>query len=225
MAISPLPTPPSREDPANFATRADSFLGALPTFQSEANALQVDVNTRQTTASTAATTATTQAGIATTQAGVATTQAGIAQAQVALATTQAGIATTQANNASASFDLFDDRMLGAKANDPTVDNDGNPLLVGALYFSTTVNRMKVFDGTSWQLAYVPAGDFVTGAASSQTNAMVLHAGTTGKLVKQGSVGTSGQYLQSNGAGVAPTWITPPVPVIPTDNALLYYFMG
>lgn len=205
MPISPLPTPPSREDPTNFATRADAFLGALPTFQSEANALQTDVNSKQTTASTAATTATTQAGIATTQAGIATTQAGIAQAQVALATTQAGIATTQANNASASFDLFDDRMLGAKASDPTVDNDGNPLLTGALYFSTTVNRMKVYDGTAWQLAYVPAGDFVTGAASSATNAMVLFDGTTGKLVKQGSVGTVGQVLVSNGPNNVPTF--------------------
>lgn len=218
MAISPLPTPPSREDPTNFATRADAFLGALPTFQSEANALQTDVNSKQTTASTAATTATTQAGIATTQAGIATTQAGIA-------TTQAGIATSSASSASASWDLFDDRMLGAKSSDPTVDNDGNPILTGALYFSTTVNRMKVYDGSNWTLAYVPAGDFVTGAASSQTNTIVLFDGTTGKLVKQASVGTSGQYLQSNGAGVAPSWITPPVPEIPQDNALLYYFMG
>jgi hypothetical protein len=36
--ISTLPTPPSRQDPANFATEADAFLGALPTFQSQVNA-------------------------------------------------------------------------------------------------------------------------------------------------------------------------------------------
>ncbi len=37
--ISALPTPPSRaDDPTNFSTKADAFLGALPTFQSEANA-------------------------------------------------------------------------------------------------------------------------------------------------------------------------------------------
>lgn len=36
--IAPLPSPPSRQDPANFATEADAFLGALPTFQSEVNA-------------------------------------------------------------------------------------------------------------------------------------------------------------------------------------------
>lgn len=44
MAITPLPTPPSRDDPTNFATEADAFLGALPDFATEANALAVDVN-------------------------------------------------------------------------------------------------------------------------------------------------------------------------------------
>jgi hypothetical protein len=37
--ITALPTPPSRSDSANFATRGDAFLGALPTFRSEANAI------------------------------------------------------------------------------------------------------------------------------------------------------------------------------------------
>lgn len=41
--ITPLPTPPLRSDPANFATRGDSFLAALPTFQVEANALSAEV--------------------------------------------------------------------------------------------------------------------------------------------------------------------------------------
>lgn len=44
MAITPLPTPPSRSDPTNFATRADAFMTALPTFATEANALAVAVN-------------------------------------------------------------------------------------------------------------------------------------------------------------------------------------
>jgi hypothetical protein len=38
-AITALPTAPSRADPANFATRADAFLGQLPTFGTQANAL------------------------------------------------------------------------------------------------------------------------------------------------------------------------------------------
>jgi len=95
MAITPLPTPPSRDDPTNFATRADAFLGALPDFATEANALQVDVNAKQVTATTQAGIATTQAGIATTQAGIATTQAGLAADQVVLAAAQVDLAEDQ----------------------------------------------------------------------------------------------------------------------------------
>lgn len=68
MTITALPTPPSRENPATFSPRTDAFLGALPTFATEANALASAVNA-------AAGTATTQAGIATTQAGIATAKA------------------------------------------------------------------------------------------------------------------------------------------------------
>lgn len=37
--FTPLPTPPSAADPANFDPRGDAFLGALPTNQTEMNAL------------------------------------------------------------------------------------------------------------------------------------------------------------------------------------------
>jgi hypothetical protein len=174
MAITALPTPPSRSDPANFADRGDAFLGALPTFQSEANALATDVTTKQGIASAAADTATTQAGIATTQAGIATTQVGLAEAQVdlaeaqvAIATTQAGNALTSANNAAASFDSFDDRYLGAKTSDPTLDNDGNALLTGALYFNSVAGEMRVYSGSAWLASYLPEASYVD-LNSSQT---------------------------------------------------------
>lgn len=57
MPITALPTPPTRQDPSNFAERADEFLGALPTFATEANALQTDVNLKQTQAANSATAA------------------------------------------------------------------------------------------------------------------------------------------------------------------------
>lgn len=65
MAITALPTPPSRADAANFADRGDAFLGALPAFQSEANALATDVNAKQVIASNAAVTASAAAAAAT----------------------------------------------------------------------------------------------------------------------------------------------------------------
>lgn len=54
--------------------------------------------------------------------------------------------------AAASFDSFDDRYLGAKSVAPTVDNDGNVLLVGAKYFNSTENKMYVRNSSNaWQL--------------------------------------------------------------------------
>ncbi|MNU74779.1 hypothetical protein D3C71_642890 [compost metagenome] len=44
MAITALPNPPSRSDPANFPERADAFMAALPRFATEANTLQAQVN-------------------------------------------------------------------------------------------------------------------------------------------------------------------------------------
>lgn len=43
--ITALPTPPSTADLVNFDTRADSFLGALPVFVTEANAQATELNT------------------------------------------------------------------------------------------------------------------------------------------------------------------------------------
>ena len=54
-----------------------------------------------------------------------------------------------AAKAEASFDSFDDRYLGSKATDPTVDNDGDALITGALYFDSTNGVMKVYNGTEW----------------------------------------------------------------------------
>jgi len=72
-----------------------------------------------------------------------------AAASATAAATSATNAGTSETNAAASFDSFDDIYLGAKASDPTLDNDGNALATGALYFNTTSNEMKVYDGASW----------------------------------------------------------------------------
>lgn len=48
MAITALPTPPSRTDPTNFATRADAFMSALPQFVIDANATAQAMNLNST---------------------------------------------------------------------------------------------------------------------------------------------------------------------------------
>lgn len=64
MAITPLPTPVPNSTMSEgvFDEAADNFLGALPDFATEANALASDVNAKASTATGAASTATTKAG-------------------------------------------------------------------------------------------------------------------------------------------------------------------
>ena len=58
-------------------------------------------------------------------------------------------AAASATAAAAALDSFDDRYLGAKSSAPSVDNDGNALLTGALYWNTVTNVMFVWSGSAW----------------------------------------------------------------------------
>ena len=72
-----------------------------------------------------------------------------ATAQAVIATAQAVASAASAAASEAAYDSFDDRYLGAKASDPTVDNDGDPLIVGALYWNSTANNMRAWSGSAW----------------------------------------------------------------------------
>ena len=64
----------------------------------------------------------------------------------------AGSATAAAASAAAaaaSYDDFDDRYLGAKASAPSVDNDGNALIEGALYWNSVSDTMFAWTGSAW----------------------------------------------------------------------------
>jgi hypothetical protein len=106
---------------------------------------------------------TTAAGIAaniTTTAGISSnvsTVAGIAAnittnanniAAIQGASAAATLASNSAAAAAASFDSFDDKYLGAKASEPSVNNDGDALVAGNLYFLTGTG-MQVYDGANW----------------------------------------------------------------------------
>ena len=61
----------------------------------------------------------------------------------------AATASAAAASAAASYDSFDDRYLGAKASAPSVDNDGNALATGALYWNSVTAVMQVWSGSAW----------------------------------------------------------------------------
>ncbi len=51
--------------------------------------------------------------------------------------------------AEAALDSFDDRYLGAKLTPPSLDNDGNALITGAIYWNSVANAMYAWTGTEW----------------------------------------------------------------------------
>jgi hypothetical protein len=158
---------------------------------SEVNAATSATNSANS-ASASATSATNSANSASASATSATNSANSATTatnQATIATTQAGIATTQATNAAASatsaaaslaavnqvFDNFDDIYLGAKSADPTVDNDGNPLVVGQFYWSIPGNEIRFYNGTAWERPEYSATQSALAAAASAAAASTSEA--------------------------------------------------
>jgi len=103
--------------------------------------------------------------------------------------TVAGSATAAAASAAAAattYDNFDDRYLGAKSSAPTLDNDGNSLITGAIYWNTPGATMYAWTGSAWgsisssaeiyRYKFIATGGetSVSGAdASSQTLAYIV----------------------------------------------------
>ena len=213
----------------NAASSATSASGSATT-----------ATTKATAASTSATSAATSATTATTKAGEASTSATNAAASATTATTQASTATTQASAAAGSAtsaataktaaetaktaaetaqtaaelaaDNFDDTYLGAKASDPTLDNDGDALTAGDLYYNTTSSELKYYNGSAWTaiVTYTHpnhSGDVV----SSGDGAMTIQVDAV-DIAMLSATGTASGTTFLRGDN---TW------VVPTDTDTVY----
>lgn len=136
-------------------------------------------------------TADASADAAAASASAASTSASNASTSASNASTSASNASTSASNASsaqtaaesardatlAAYDSFDDRYLGSKTSDPTLDNDGNALVGGALYFNSVAGEMRIWTGSAWVAAYVSGTGFVAKSGDTMTGVLGLTAGT------------------------------------------------
>lgn len=163
----------SATEAASSAVAADASADAADI--SEANALTYSNNASDSAdaaegfADAAALSAAAADGSATAAAASETAAGGYATSASASATAAAN----SAASAASALDNFDDRYLGAKSSDPTVDNDGNALVTGALYFNTVSSIMRAYDGTEWVDAVSASQNSVKTyeyvAAAGQTN--------------------------------------------------------
>ena len=136
---------------ATSATSADDSATAAAASETNAASSASSASTSATNASNSATAAST--------------------AQTAAETAQTAAETAE-TNAAASYDSFDDRYLGAKSSAPTLDNDGDALLTGALYWNTTSNQLFIWDGSAWDPAAFSASGSVT-SFNTRTGAVTL----------------------------------------------------
>ena len=102
--------------------------------------------------------------------------------QANAASASATAAGSSATSAAAAYDSFDDRYLGSKTSDPTLDNDGNALLTGALYWNSTSSVMKVYSGSAWSAAYVPSSGYLALTGGTMTGAITFAAAQFGTNV-------------------------------------------
>jgi hypothetical protein len=142
---------------------------------------------------------------------------GAASSDAIDASASADAAAASATAAAASYDSFDDRYLGAKSTDPSVDNDGNALLTGAIYWNTASSVMKVWSGTAW-VSYNPAISYLLTAGGTMTGAITFASGQFGTNVNTflstpSSANLAAALTDETGSGAAvfatsPTLVTP-----------------
>jgi hypothetical protein len=65
------------------------------------------------------------------------------------ASNSANAANSARDAALAAADNFDDVYLGSKASDPTLDNDGDALTAGDLYYNSVGTVLKYYTGSAW----------------------------------------------------------------------------
>jgi len=207
-------------------TAAETAQTAAETAETNAETAETNAATSETNAATSATTATTQATTATTKASeAAASAAAAATSETNAATSASGAATsatsaaTSAANAAAAFDSFDDKYLGSKTGypgdgtGPTVDNDGNPLVEGALFFSADANEMRVYDGSNWIAAsssgsaslilyeFTATSGQTTFSGADDNGATLGYTALNIQVVMNGVILDPSDYTASNGTSV------------------------
>ena len=93
-------------------------------------------------------------------AAAAAASASSASSSASSASSSASSASSSASTASTALFNFRAQYLGPLASDPTVDGNGNPVTAGDLYFNTAANEVRVYNGSAWVAAYLPAAGYM-----------------------------------------------------------------
>ena len=177
---------------ASSATAAASSATSATSSASSATSSASTATTKASEASTSASTATTKASEAATSATAAATSATSAATSATASATSATAAASSATSAASSLSTFQGQYHGAASSDPSSGLDA-----GDLYFNTSTNQLKVYNGSAWQVAAVSASGLLTAAnnlsdlASAGTARTNLGLGTVATTAATAYVGQTG----------------------------------
>jgi hypothetical protein len=158
------------QDVQDAVDSASASAATATTKASEASASASNASTSETNAlnsATSANTSATNASNSATSAAGSATDANTYKLAAQDAQVAAEAAQSQTENL---FDQFGDQYLGSKASDPTVDNDGDPLTTGDIYWNSTSNTLRFYSGTAWVAPETIATNAATAAQTAQTAA-------------------------------------------------------
>ena len=202
--ITALPTPPSRQDPANFADEADAFLGALPTFRTEVNTAGAYFDTVGAEIDTDAAAAATSATNAATSATAAANSATAAAASAASAGANAWVSGASYTAGTLVYSTVDYQTYRAitthsgVTTDPSEDTT-NWVSQGGGGGGLTSQTATTTSTTQTAIATYVAADYtameLTIVADDSTDRtitklLVVHNGTTASATQYGEVNTN-----------------------------------
>lgn len=138
-------------------------------------------------------------------AAAAASSASSASSSAASASSSASSASSSASTASTALFNFRAQYLGPLASDPTVDGNGNPVSSGDLYFNTTANELRVYNGSAWVAAYLPTAGYAQLAAANVFTAnQTITANTSSDALKITQTGSGNAlYIEDVAADATP----------------------
>jgi hypothetical protein len=90
----------------------------------------------------------------------------------------------------ATYNTYKTYYLGTFASAPTLDNQGNALITGATYFSSTTNTMYVYNGSSWSAISSATSYSAPTLGSTTINSGTTYANVSGLTINSTTIPTS-----------------------------------